>query len=310
MKASVICSLENQGFSGFFYPAPCPDGRCMVILAGDLGNDFLSQAFARWFTKHQNISALCLDMVQDPSQAPGVSLWNLNTVTQAVSWLHSRDYRKLGICGISMQAVIALSAAARIPDLSLAIGFAPCDYVPWGFQKGPLGKSKNAEFPTGKSLLTWKCQPRPFQEAGMEKEEYWRLFQSATREHGEMYSKAVFDRSEELHRISPDAFIPAENIRGPILLIGAEDDSMWNSTKYILRLAHRLREKEFMFPCKCFTYAHGTHLLLPQRMVTDALPVVGGLVSLLFQGGRRHPFQCAAARKSLDRKLSSYLDCW
>ena len=152
MKAFKICSPASDGFLGYFYPAENHRGRCMMILAGDDGNDFMDQAFARWFTKYQDCSALCIALRQVKTEDPGLSLWNLNTILEAVSWLRSRDYSKIGICGISMQAVIALSAAARIPEISLTMAFTPCDYVPWGFKHGPVGNSKNAEYPTGKSL--------------------------------------------------------------------------------------------------------------------------------------------------------------
>ena len=310
MKPSLICSPAMDGFQGCLYKSAKNTGKCIIVLLGQDGRDFMSRAAARWLTSYQDCSALCLALRQDPSQDPGISLWNLNTVSQAVSWLHSRDYPKVGILGMSMQAVIALSAAARIPEISLTLAFSPCDYVPWGFRRGMVGNCKNAEYPTGKSLLTFKSQPLPFQEAAMEKEEYWNLFKSQSRKHLEPHSIAVFDRCEAVHPVPREAFIPVENIRGAVILVGAEDDSMWNSTRYIYRMRKRLREKEFIFPLKTFTYSHGTHLLLPQRMVMDALPVIGGMTAFLYASGRRHPGKCRAARISLDRKLSSYLQSW
>ena len=310
MKASRICTMDREGFLGYLYTGSSTEGRCMIVLAGDDGNDFLDQAFARWFTRYQSCSALCLALRQDPSEDPGLNLWNLNTVLEAVKWLKTQDYHKIGICGISMQAVIALSAAARIPEISLTLAFSPCDYVPWGFRHGPVGKRKKEEYPTGKSLLTWKGQPLPFQDAHMKKEEYSSLFHEDSRKNHELHSRGIFDRSEALGQIPEPAFIPAERSRGALILIGAEDDSMWNCTRYICRMRRRLQQKEFILPVKCFTYPHGTHLLLPQRMIMDALPLVGGLVSWLFVSGRHHPSACKAARVHLDQQLSCTLSGW
>lgn len=310
MKAREICSSRQEGFRGYFYEAPQSAGKCIIVLAGDDGNDFLSQAFARWFTRYQNASVLCLAVRQETSQDPGINLWNLSVVSEAVSWLKARDCHKIGICGISMQAVIALSAAARIPEISLTIAFTPCDYVPWGFQHGTVEGHKNSEYPTGKSLLVFKGQPLPFQEAHIGKTEYVRGFYGDCRRFWELHSRGIFDRSEATARIPKEAFIPAENIRGPIVLIGAEDDSMWNTTRYIYRMRKRLQDKEFIFPVKSFTYARGTHLLLPQRMVMDAVPLAGGLIPLLFSSGRHHLRACKDSRIHLDRQLSCYLAAW
>ena len=310
MKASRILSPGQEGFWGYLYTDVQTAEKCMIVLAGDQGNDFLSQAFARWFTAHQETDVLCLSLQQDPNGDAGVNLWNLNTVVEAVRWLKGQDYGKIGICGISMQAVIALSAAARIPEISMTLAFSPCDYVPWGFLHGTVDGHKNAEYPTGKSLLTYMGQPLPFQDAHLGKEAYYRTFLSDSRHHHELHSRGIFDRSEEAERIPLEAFIPAENIRGPVILVGAEDDSMWNSTRYILRLRKRLQEKEFIFPLKCFTYARGTHLLLPQRMLMEALPVVGGLVPAIYVSGRHHLKACKDSRIHLDQQLSSYLSVW
>ena len=310
MKASVICTAAREGFRGFLYEPAVPSGRCMLVLIGDDGNDLMDTACARWLVRHQDCAALCLALRQDAQEDPGINLWNLNIISVAADWLKSRGFVRIGICGMSMQAVIALSASARIPEISLVLAFSPCDYVPWGFRHGLIGDSKNAEYPTGKSLLTWKGQPLPFEPAGQSPEEYWKMFEADTGTYREPHSKGVFEFAEQHSPIPPEAFIPAENIRGAVILVGAEDDSMWNSTRYIQRLRSRLRDREFIFPLKTFTFAYGTHLLVPQRMLTEAIPVLGNLVSLLYRSGRRHFFRCRSARLQLDRKLSCYLQNW
>ena len=310
MKASVICSPGLDGFLGYFYQGSSPTDRAMIVLIGDDGDDLMDQACARWLTKYQNCGALCLALRESRNADPGISLFDLDRVLSGVQFLKKRGIGKIGICGMSMQAVIALSAAARIPEISLVLAFSPCDYVPWGFCHGTVGKSKNAEYPTGESLLQWQGQPLAYKSPCLKKEAYHALFASDSRAHLELQSLGIFDHSEEAEPVPEEAFIPAENIRGAVILVGAEDDSMWNSTRYIFRLRNRLKEKEFMFPVKVFSYTHGTHLLVPQRMLMEALPIIGGLTAWIFAGGRRHPIRCRKARISLDRKLSSYLQSW
>lgn len=55
-------------------------------------------------------------------------------------------------------------------------------------------------------------------------------------------SRKLFDDSETAHPIEPEEYIPVENIRGKLLLIGAEDDALWDTAKYIRRMEKRLAE--------------------------------------------------------------------
>lgn len=309
MKVSAVCSPDRDGFRGYFYDVPS-SGRCMVIVLGDDGNDFMSKACARWFFKYQNCSVLCIGLRTDGKEDPGINLWNLNQIESAVNWLHGRSIQKIGICGMSIQAAMALSAAARIPFFSLVIAFSPCDFVPWGFLHGPAGKEKNAEYPTGNSAFTWNGEALPFQAANLSRDDYYKTFQGDSKRFLEMHSKGVFEKSEAVSPVPENAWIPAENIRGALILVGAEDDSMWNSTRYIHRMRRRLTDKHFMFPVRALTYRYGTHLLLPQRMVMDALPVIGGFIYLMFASGRKNHQACRSSRIHLDRELSSFLQNW
>ena len=45
-----------------------------------------------------------------------------------------------------------------------------------------------------------------------------------------------------MHPIEPEEYIPVENIRGKLLLIGAEDDALWDTAKYIRRMKSALRK--------------------------------------------------------------------
>ena len=187
MKVTTTALSERDGFSGTLY-APAGDSRRAVILmAGDSSTDFLTRAFARWLTDCRGLQVLALGVIQTPGQDSGVHGWALERVEQAVAWLKERGLEKIGAVGISMQAVLLLSAAARIPDISLTVAFSPCDYVPWGFTHGRMGREKNAEWPTGGSLCTWRGEELPFQPAGLGKEAYWRLFEERSREYKEMH---------------------------------------------------------------------------------------------------------------------------
>ncbi len=43
----------------------------------------------------------------------------------------------------------------------------------------------------------------------------------------------MFDESEKLHPLQENEMIKVENIKGTIVLVGAEDDVLWDTCKYI-----------------------------------------------------------------------------
>lgn len=303
MRASAFVSGD---FRGFYYTAARETDRCMIVLLGDDGDDFMSKLCAKWLTRAQNCHALCLALRRSRAEDPGISRWPLEQAAHAVRWLLDRGISKIGIMGMSMQGAMALSAAARIPEFSLTLALSPCDFVPWGFCHG----RKKEEFPTGASAFSWQGQDLPFQPPMLEPENYWLLYQTATKAYHEMHSRTLFDLSEEFHPVSTEALIPVENIPGKLVLVGAEDDSMWDAAKYIRRMEVRLGNKTPAPALEALIYPYGTHLLVPQKMLDLSLPPVGNLVSRMFVSGRRYPAACKAARLDLEEKLTAVFEAW
>ena len=310
MKPVQGFSHELFGFRGYLYKAHRPTDRCIIVLAGDEGNDFLSQAFARWLTRKQCVDALCLSLRQTKADEDGVHSWPLEYVEKAVERLKKQGVVHIGILGISIQAAMALSAAARIPDISLVLAFAPCDFVPWGFCQGQMGLSLHAEWPSGTSAFSWRGEDLPCQPPVLSRESYWDLYRSKKKAHGEMHSISVFEYSERHHPIEKEAFIPVENIKGRVVLIGTEDDSMWASARYIRRMEQRLRRKEFSYPLELAIYPYGTHLLVPATMLKMALPFGEAPFTRIFNSGKKFPAECAAARVDVEKRLTAAIRDW
>ena len=74
--------------------------------------------------------------------------------------------------------------------------------------------------------------------------DYWRIISEESKRTGNMVaSRKLFDDSEAAHPITEEEFIKVENIRGKLFLVGAEDDALWDTAKYIRRMEKRLAEK-------------------------------------------------------------------
>ena len=308
MKPSIRTTAAADGFRGYFYESRESSDKCMVVIIGDDGDDLLDRAVARWLTEQAGCHALCVALRQEKRGETGVDRWPLEIAGKAVRWAQER-YGRVGLLGMSMQAALVLSASARVP-VSLTAALTPCDFVPWGFHQGKLGRDSHAEWPSGHSAFTWQGEELPFQSAMLEKDAYWQLFSQAKKEYGEMHSRAVFDYSEAHHPIGEECFIPVENIRGRIVLIGAEDDAMWQTARYIRRMEARLREKNFPYPVDVLVYPFGTHFLVPDTLLRRAVPLVGGQIPRMFVSGRKNAAQCRQARQEVERRLLEILKIW
>ena len=121
----------------------------------------------------------------------------------------------------------------------------------------------------------------------------------------------MFDESERRHPVQEEEKIKVENIQGKVLCIGAEDDVLWDTCKYIRRMEERLKSKPHSCKFKALLYEHGTHFAFPESMLKIMLPAGGSLlVGAAFRAGRKYPKECRETRRDIDRKLRAVLRRW
>ena len=61
--------------------------------------------------------------------------------------------------------------------------------------------------------------------------------------------------------------IKIEKIHGTLLLIGAEDDVLWYTAKYIRRMELRMKERPHTCRLESVIYEHATHFVFPESML-------------------------------------------
>jgi uncharacterized protein len=88
------------------------------------------------------------------------------------------------------------------------------------------------------------------------------------------YSKIVNSQYVELYKLSLEqkdavnlAAIHVENIKGPVLLLSGEDDSMWPSTQMAEMIIQRLKEHNFPFRYRHYDYKDAGHTLNENNMM-------------------------------------------
>ena len=235
----------------------------------------------------------------------------LERIEKAMAWLKLHGNEKIGIAGASTTGTLALTAASLFGDISLTIAMTPSDFVWQGFMQGK--KDGCREWPIeGESLFSYKGKPLPYMPFRYQHSDYWRIISEESKHTGNMIaSRKLFDDSEAAHPITEEEFIKVENIRGKLFLVGAEDDALWDTAKYIRRMEKRLAEKPHACKVEAVVYEHGTHFVFPDGMLKTMLPVGSALfVKLTFSAAKKYPGECKTARMDIDRRMTRVICDW
>ena len=132
-------------------------------------------------------------------------------------------------------------AASYYKDISLTIAMTPCDFVMEGFYQD--GKDGAREYPgNGSPPFPIGGKPLPYLPYAYRHPQYWQMIRKESKEGGDMIaSRRMFEESERRHPVREAEKIKIESIRGKIVFVGAEDDVLWDTCKYIRRMDERLK---------------------------------------------------------------------
>ena len=172
---------------------------------------------------------------------------------------------KKSIVGASTTGTLALTATSYFPKITLTIGMTPSDFIWQGFEQG--NKDGCKEWPVeGESLFSYRNKPLAYMPFCYKYPDYWQVIKEESKKNGDMInSKKLFDDSELAHPITESEFIKVENINGKLILIGAEDDALWDTAKYIRRIDKRLLEKHHLCDVEC-AFINMVHTMFFQKV--------------------------------------------
>ncbi len=305
MKGQVF-RVDSDGFNGAWYPAAGGD-RGMILMLGDSSEDRMASCGAKWLNR-QGIHV----MAMSPEKKDyGHHSYPLERFGRAIAFMKARGCRAFGVVGASTTGMLALLAAAHYPEFTLTVAISPSDFVMEAFYRD--GKDGATERPgDGESTVTWQGKPLPYLPYAYRHPEYWQKIQEEARAGGDrVASRKLFDESERRHPIREEERIRVENIRGKLVFIGAEDDVLWDTCRYIRRMQARLDSLPHACTHESWLYERGTHFAFPESLLKMMLPVGSGLlVSMMFRSGREHPKECRQTRIDIDRRLKEALAQW
>ena len=302
-----IFTVEKDGFNGAWYENPAGSRRGVILMLGDSSEDRMAVCGAKWL--HENG---CHVMAMSPDKKDyGHHNYPLERFGKAISFIQAQGCEKLGVIGASTTGMLALIAASYYPELTLTVAFSPSDFVMEGFYQD--GKDGMRERPgDGESSVAWQGEGLPYLPYAYRHPEYWQKIREESKAGGDFIaSRKMFDESERRHPLREEEKIKVERIRGRIICIGAEDDVLWDTCKYIRRMEARLVQAPHESRFEPWLYEHGTHFAFSESMLKKMLPVGSALlVRTMFRAAKEHPKECLQTRIDIDKRLRQVFCDW
>lgn len=298
---------ETDGFYGAYWENQTAADAAMIVMLGDDPEDHMCKACVKWV---QSFGVHVLSM--SPAKKDyGHHNYPLERIENAIKWLKDHGMKKIGIVGASTTGMLALVAAAHFPDITLTLAFTPSDFVWQGFMQGKKDGCK--EWPIdGESTVSYQGKPIPYMPFVYQHPEYWHVVERASKENGDMINSCkLFDDSEAAGLLKEEHMIPVEHIKGRLVFIGAADDALWNTAKYIRRMEERLNKTPHDCEYVTYLYEHGTHYIFPESLLKKIFPIGADLlVNFCFSAAKKYPAECKATRVDLDQKIAMEILNW
>lgn len=299
--------VKTGGFYGAYWKNKKETNCAIIAMLGDDPEDYMAKTCVKWLMK-KGVNVLTMSPAKKNYSHHN---YPLERVGKAINWLKNNGNGKIGIVGASTTATLALTAASYFHDITLTIAMTPSDFIWQGFEQGK--KDGCGEWPVeGESLFTYRGKPLPYMPFCYKHPKYWQVVrEEAKRTDNMTASRKVFDDSEAAHPITEDEFIKIENIKGKLLMIGAEDDCLWNAAKYIKRAERRLAEKPHDCDAELVVYKHGTHFVFPESLLKKIFPIGAGLLlKMMFKAAKEFPKECKETRIDIDKRASEAIKGW
>ena len=234
-------------------------GKAFLIVGGGDGNYSITKAVADYFAR-AGLTTLAVAYWNKPGLSYTVSKIPLETIEKPVKLLRKLGAQKVGMWGISKGAEYALLCGSYLPELiSAVVAVSPASHVIQGFQT--TNSHHLFPKPIETSPFTYQGIPLPY----VKTQDCVKrcLIESVKR-------RSIYFRSGYEHIYDEPAkntIIPVEQCSGPVLLLAAEQDDMWDSCRACENILENLKDKEFPYLVLYEHYPFGSHMLFPVRTV-------------------------------------------
>lgn len=303
-----VLSIENNGFYGVWYPdQDTSRSRGIILMLSDDSDNRMVRAGVKW----AHCRGLHVLAVSPEKKEKGRHNEPLERTGKAIDFLAMQGCEKIGLFGASATGMMALLAASYYPQISLTIALTPADFVMEGYYRD--GADGMRERPgEHESSASWAGRPLPYLPYAYRHPAYWQKIKGEAKAGGNlMAAREMFDESERRHPLTEAEKIKVERIRGTVVCIGAEDDALWDTCRYIRRMEQRVGGLPHTCDFEALTYPHGTHFVFPETMLRMIFPIGADLmIRCMFKAARAYPKACKETRVDIDKRLTQIIRSW
>ncbi|WP_087691640.1 acyl-CoA thioester hydrolase/BAAT C-terminal domain-containing protein [Pandoraea sp. PE-S2R-1] len=263
--------VREDGLVGTLYLPP-GDGPhpAVMILNGSGGG--INEPRAALYASH-GYAAFALGYFKTPGLSDYISNTPLEYFAKGMDWLRrtvkpAHDF--VALSGQSRGGELVLLLGATFPEaVSAVIGYVPSALI---------HSAQNACDPAlGREGPTWLLDGKPLPHIWENnRTASWAPFDEGPPPH--RHSKAMLTALDDAEAVAR-ARIPVEKIRGPVMLLSAEDDGSWPSSLYSKMVTERLAEHGHPYPVEHLDFARAGHAIVfpyvPTTQLVYAHPVSG-----------------------------------
>ena len=301
-------SIERDGFYGTYYPCRSGSEYMVIMQIGDNTDDILAKAGVK-FAHELGVNVLAMS----PDRGSyAFHDFPIERYGMAIEEGRKRGNCHFAIMGASTTGMTSLVAASYYPEITLTIALTPSDWIMEGYYRGK--RDGCGEWPGNgrESTLSWKGRPLPFMPFSKRHPDYYQSVVEEGKRNGDMFrSRPLFDESEGMCTDMEACRVRTEDIKGHVVFVGAEDDALWDTCRYIRRIDEHLKKVPHECTYEIHTFEKGTHFVFPERMFRKICPGSGTLMTFIaFKAGREYPKECLKTRREIDRILENAIKSW
>ena len=278
-------NVRTEGFEGILYPGNGRKDKVLIVMSGSNSGMKLTRKAAEFYQQN-DFPALALALFKTKQTPKHLSRVPVEYVENAIAWLKKQGFERIGVDGMSKGSEMALVAASMFPALSCVIARVPSYFV----SEGLSGSGKN-KGPSGTSCWSYRGKELPY---APYRSRSFNLLNVLLKEK-ELHIIA-FNRDKD---VKPEAIIPIERIKAPILLLSSKHDEVWPSFESAELMEKKLTEIGFPYPHKHIAFETISHAMLTK---------IPWVYKMAFKSERQHPKECERDREMLRKELLDWAD--
>ena len=271
--SSPACSKAVAFTGTICTPAGPGKHPAILLLGGSEGGDMMSHSAPQFAQRgYVAASVAYFGMPGLPQTLQNVPVETIGKAIDDISKRSDVDANHIAIFGGSKGGELALLAASIYPQIHAVVADVPSPFAWEGIPQGP-GPSESSWTVNGKPLPYVHYTPLMGQ-----------IYGQAFADRKPLDLRKGYDDALQANKAQmPGAMFRLENIHGPVLLIGADDDQIWNSNAQSQIALQYLRDHHHPY-ADAYVHYNAGHIFLfaaPGRPMTQAAM---GPVTLLFGG--------------------------